>query len=1255
MPGSDIERSLSSQYTVERELGGGGMSRVFVAFDEGLGRRIVVKVLSPELAASVSIERFRREIRVAANLVHPHIVPLLSAGDADGLPYYTMPYIEGESLRARLRRDQRLSVAEATRLAQEVAGALDYAHRQGIVHRDIKPENILLHEGHAMVMDFGIARAVTQSATGDTLTQIGVAIGTPTYMSPEQAAADPDVDARADVYSLGCVFYELLTGQPPYTGDTPRALMSQHFSAAIPRARATRAEVPAALDDVIASALVKDPAERCASASLFSAALQQFGTTTSRPADGESIARVGPIVSRSRTDKPAIGVLPFDNLSPDPADEYFADGLTDEVITDLSAIRALRVIARASMMRFKGSGKEPAAVAHELNVRYVLDGSVRRSGNSLRLTARLTDAEDGSTLWSDKLGGELEDVFAMQERLSRTIVGALRLRLSADEEQQLSARPITDLRAYESYLLARQLIWTFSIPALERAQELLRNAEARIGRNPLLVAAEGQLHLSYIETGQADGALHLAEAQRCAAALETLAPDSEASCFLRGAVQWRRGEIREAIASLTRARELAPNNSDVGVYLCYSLILAGQASAAMDAARAYVEIDPLTPLFQCMPGFCDIVAGRPALAIPAYRRFMELEPTNPIAQLFFVWALVQAGQLQEAIAVAEPLGRNFGETVLGKVGRAYAHALKGERELGLRMMTPEVRAMSKYSEAIGNQIANVLTLLGEHDAAIATLEDTARLGMSNYPYLSKHATVFGALRGHPRFQKLLGVVRERWERGGASATDHAAERTFAPSGKPMVAVLPFASMSASPDDEYFSDGITEDIIAQLSQIGGLRVISRTSSMAHRKSSRSVKDIAGALGATHVVEGSVRRSGERLRIVAQLIDAATDDHLWAQTFDRNMTDVFAIQSELAVRIAGALKSQLTPDERGRLATRPTEDMEAYNLFLLGRRAYHAMTFGENPLAEASGYLERAIAKDPTFAAAHSWLALVHMYHAGGFWGVRPSDAWARALPLAQRALELDPNSSEAHVVLGCHGVWVTYDWASAARHFDRAHALNPNDSFGVICRIGLDLALGNREGMLHWARTAEALDPSSPIVRGNIVGFTYFGRMLDEALASLRASRGLFESMGPMLSVMEANINVTLGRFDEARSSLASVIDVQLDNASMLFMTHALARCGDREAARKKLDAMHRKEATEYVWTPGMALAYGALGDMDRAFEYLERGYRDRAAFMSWLALLPFYDPMREDPRFAEMMRRVGTPPVEDVSDFPVRT
>ncbi len=425
-----MKAALADRYQIERELGSGGMATVYLAHDLKHDRPVALKIMRPELSAILGGERFLREISIAAKLNHPHILALYDSGSAEGFLYYVMPYVEGESLRAKIDREKQLSIDEAVTMTRQVATALDYAHQQGVIHRDIKPENILLHRGEVVVADFGIALAVT-AAGGERLTETGLSLGTPEYMSPEQAAGERGVDVRSDIYSLGAVLYEMVTGEPPQTGATVQAVIAKLLSQPPVQPRVVREGVSEALDRAIMKALAKVPADRFDSAA-------EFATVLMAEVKGEG-------------DEKSIVVLPFENLSPDPDQEYFSDGLTEELITDLSQVSRLRVVSRTSTMMFKGARRSIQAIAREIGVRYALEGTVRTAGTSLRITAQLIDTSCDAHVWAGKFSGTLDDVFDIQERVSREIVDALKVKLTPEEDRRMAARPVDNVAAYDSY------------------------------------------------------------------------------------------------------------------------------------------------------------------------------------------------------------------------------------------------------------------------------------------------------------------------------------------------------------------------------------------------------------------------------------------------------------------------------------------------------------------------------------------------------------------------------------------------------------------------------------------------------------------------------------------------------------------------------------------------------------------------------------------------------------------------------------
>ena len=737
------------------------MSRVFLARETALGRRVVVKTLPEELAAGVSVDRFKREIQLAASLLHPHIVPLLSAGEVGGTPYYTTPFVDGESLRTRLAREGPLAVSEAVRLACEAASALDYAHRQGLVHRDIKPENILLHDGHALVTDFGIARAVSQSAAAPALTEIGVAIGTPAYMSPEQCAGDAELDGRSDVYALGAVLYEMLVGEPPFGGGPPRTVITRHFVEPPPHVRARRPEVPEAVDETIRRAMAKAPDERFASAAAMARALDEAlarAGTPSRERPDKNVASTSP---RASPPAPSVVVLPFTNVGSDPEDALFADGLTDEIITDLAKVRALRVISRQSAMQLRGTTKDTRTIGRELGVRYVLEGTVRRSAESLRVTARLTDAEQDANLWAERFGGTLDDVFEIQERLARQIVSALQVNLTADEVRRIGARGVRDPVAYDCYVRARQHIWS-GVPArFVIARDLLERAESIVGERPLILAAKAYESVLAVQTGMLTGREHHQRA--IALCRRAIALDAECTeAYVAGGLAHKSlGEIAEADASLRRALELEPGHADALFLLGWLCAVTGRSAEAESLLTRAAEASPFDPLVPFFHAYAAMFEGRFEVAVARADEARRVEHTLPFPQGVYAWALILLDRQNDARTAIDEFAQRFGGQPDVDAIVVFAHG-RFEGQNPLPRLSAKALEHAWGDGDIAWFAATCLAAVGERDAAVDWLRRAIELGLLNYPFITQHDRALAALRGFPPFDAMIADLEPRW-------------------------------------------------------------------------------------------------------------------------------------------------------------------------------------------------------------------------------------------------------------------------------------------------------------------------------------------------------------------------------------------------------------------------------------------------------------------------------------------------------------
>ena len=608
-----VRASLAGRYAIERELGRGGMATVYLARDLKHERLVALKVLRPELAASLGVDRFLREIQVTANLTHPNILPLLDSGRADDFLYYVTPYVEGESLRDRLNRDRQLPLDEALRLTTQVAGALDYAHRHRIVHRDIKPENILLEDGQAVVADFGIARAL-HAAEGGKLTETGLALGTAAYMSPEQATGE-QVDGRSDIYSLGCVLYEMLAGTPPHAGPTTQATITKKVTEEAPSIRRVRADVPPTVDETLRKALAQNPAARFESAALFAATLQAAPSSgfvgTRRPlrlavailavlALGIStwLLRGSFRKGHSRTERPMLVVLPFENLGL-PADEYFADGITEEITGRLAQLSGLGVIARTSATQYKGAHKSIRQIGAELGVNYVLEGSVRwekppRGRSRVRVAPQLIRVSDETHVWAQPYDAVLADVFSVQGRIAERVAEALNIRLLAPERAAVTSRPTSDLDAYDLFLRGNAYFGrTYNEGDLKSAAALYEQAVRRDSTFALAYARLSQVHswMYWRFYDHTDG--RRVQAQRAVSRALALDPALPAAHFAQGLVyHFGYRDYDRALPEFRDALALQPNNAEATIAVGWVERRRGQWDLALADFQRALALNP---------------------------------------------------------------------------------------------------------------------------------------------------------------------------------------------------------------------------------------------------------------------------------------------------------------------------------------------------------------------------------------------------------------------------------------------------------------------------------------------------------------------------------------------------------------------------------------------------------------------------------------------------------------------------------------
>jgi serine/threonine-protein kinase len=738
-----VGAALAARYQIQRELGQGGMAKVFLAHDRKYERAVAVKVLRPDLAADMGATRFLQEIQIAARLHHPHILPLYDSDQADGLVYYVMPYIEGDTLRQRLARERQLPVGEALQIAREVADALNYAHGAKVVHRDIKPANILLGSGHALVADFGIARAI-----GAAQTSAGHVIGTPAYMSPEQIDGDPNLDGRSDIYSLGCVLFEMLAGEAPFRGSSLTAIIAHRLSAPAPSVRAFRELVPEAVDAALRKAMAVLPADRFTTAAQFAEALGTSATVAI--AVGAAQAMVGAV-----TEAKSVAVLPFENMSTDPENEYFSDGITDDIIAQLSKISALKVISRTSTMQYKKTTKKIAAIAEELGVAAVLEGSVRRAGQRVRIVAHLVDPRTEKHLWGDTFDRQLSDIFEVQSEVAQQITGALSLALSPEEKQRVEKKATTDADAYNLYLLGRFHANKWSEADVQKGIDYFQLA---IAKDPQYGVAYAGLADAYellsIGFSSKPPIEYLAQAKSMALkALEmddTLAEAHTSLAYARwlGDLDWS-GAERE----FKRALEL--KSSYVMAHEWYAEYLAalGRHDEALAAIKQAQQLDPLSVPVNRAVGWVLYFARRYDLATEELRKALAMNPEFLGARLVLWWVYVAQGAYEQALADIRREVERPGLRTLKKLTLAYACAASGNREEAsgiLWELEPKLAADNRMALLS----AMLFTALDMKDRAFEQLERAYQQREPGLLFL-KVAPWLDPLRSDPRYGPLV--------------------------------------------------------------------------------------------------------------------------------------------------------------------------------------------------------------------------------------------------------------------------------------------------------------------------------------------------------------------------------------------------------------------------------------------------------------------------------------------------------------------
>jgi serine/threonine protein kinase/tetratricopeptide (TPR) repeat protein len=1287
-----IGRRLGA-YKVERQIGRGGMGAVYEAVraDREFTKRVAIKLVKRGMDTDFILRRFRKERQILAALDHPHIALLLDGGTTDdGLPFFVMEFIEGQPL-YRYSDAFQLNIAERLKLFRAICDAVHYAHQKQVVHRDIKPSNVLVTaEGIPKLLDFGIAKLLNPDLAGDIThdpTATSMRLMTPEYASPEQVQGATTTPST-DVYSLGVLLYELLTGHRPYrlrnrapheiarviceeapaplsvvitrpddllhsgTPGDEAATLLQLYAFRRSTLESLRREFTGDLDEIVMRALRKEPQWRYQTVEQLRDDITCF--LEGRPL---SILPDAPFAAPS-SDLPAgkqpvsensLAVLPLKMLDmssgADSGPDYLGTGLADALIARLSAIRRFAVRPTSSVLTY-GVDSDPLLAGRELRVAFVLDGRMRRAGDRIRVTVQLLNVHDGTAVWAGQFDERFTDVLTLEDTISAQVAEALVPHLTGDERQRLAKRGTNDPQAHEAYLRGRYYWNTFSEDGFAKAIVCYHQA---IALDPNYAAAYAGVAAYYNWLGSftvlpfAECAASAYDAAATAVVIDpTLA---EAHAALGQAILCRDFAWANAERQLLHAIELNPDYSVARIWYALQLAMEGRFTESLREAQIARDLDPLAIISRFSLVWCSYHARRFEEAYQLARTTLEAEPRNLTMLHGSSFLSSRLGYHDEAIAAAQKSVDLMGKAshTLSRLGSAHAHAGNIEAAEAILLEMDEIttrRHISPYHLALVHcaldRTEEALDLL---DVAFET-KDAKVLWTGVDPELDR-------LHGHPRFNDLLRKLNHRLAALPALLAHSQAEQE-------SIAVLPFKVFGSSEEnsgDEHLGIGLTDALITRLSNVQRL-IVRPTSSVLRFSGGTHDPLVAGRdLGVHYIVDGSLRRSGNRLRVTAQLLSVGEGVSRWVEQFDEDSTDALQIEDSISEQVANALLPRLTRNEQRQLSKRGTDSAEAFESYLQGR--YHWSTYTESGFAKALECYTNAIKLDPRYALAYTGIA--DYYNWLGVFGIRPfAECSAAAKEAASRAVELDPGAAEAYSALGFATVCHNFDWAVAEGQHRRAIEINPNYATGHHWYGFHLMMVGRFDEALREMLRARELDPLSPNIMQGLSWCYYQWRRFDE---SITTSEHMLEAMPDMayglLTYSWALRQV--GRSDEGVSVAEKA--QALSGGGQFFLAGlaaSYAAAGRNYDARAVLDKLTELSAHSYVSPYHRAIVHVHLGEHEAALTLLREAYAINDGWLVWLGVEPQFDPLRDEPAFAELLAKTRNP-VGASADIPVES
>ncbi len=1031
------------RYRIIRTLGIGGMGHVFLAHDEQLNRPVAVKLLSGyDTAGDDRVKRFRREALAASALNHPNILTIYEIGEDGGQNFIATEFVDGQTLQELIRMGP-VGVERAMEMSIQLAGALAAAHAAGIVHRDIKPANIMVRaDGLLKVLDFGVAKYneadKSLSDQSQVETAAGTVLGTVAYMSPEQARGLP-LDARTDLWSAGAILYELISGVRPFQGQTPLDTMAAVIEKPASPFSVYQLNVPPALERIVFEALQKDREQRYQTASEMLAELKRVAKALEAGDPHSLEAPTAP--QRARQEVTSIAVLPFVNMSADSENEYFCDGLSEELLNALTRVENLKVAARTSAFSFKGKNVTASGIARALNVTSILEGSVRKSGNKLRISVQLVNATDGYQLWSERYDRELQDIFDVQDEIALSVVDALKVTLLKGEQAAVLKRYTENVEAYQLYLKGRFYWWKSTPEDFHKSREFFQRA---VEADPNYALGYCGLS-SYYGFGSAFAMVppeigwpKAIEANNKATALDDSLPEVHNDLAGISMVYYRNPAAAEREAR--RAIELNPKFQEIHYLYSNYLITRNRFDEAIAAAREAVELDPLSLRVNHNLAFTYYLTHRYDESVKQYRQALELDEHNPLAHEGLSDALEQAREFEDAIthrATALQLtgkagAANLLQNVFAEKGFAPAMQALAEKEV------EELKAATSAGQYIpAIKFVRTYVRLGEIDQAFLWFEK-ACAERNVFALFIQTDPFYDRLRRDARFDEILhrfqlaGSARGPVMKADTSVENVQAESSPSlksdPSGSSdnsqvswmnrrgavvalillavfagagwfiyrgivnrrstqfeSIAVLPFKNESGNGDLDYLSDGMTDSLINSLSQLPNLSVKARSSVFRYAGKEIDPQKVAAELSVQAILTGRVLQRGDNLTVYWSLVNGSNGDQITGETYERKLTDLVSLQSEIARDVSQKLRVRLSGAEQKKVAKNYTENVEAYQLYLKGQYQVYKLIPAETQ--KAISYFQQAIDIDPGYALAY--VGLANAYRSLGLAGEMPS--------------------------------------------------------------------------------------------------------------------------------------------------------------------------------------------------------------------------------------------------------------------------